>query len=202
MIKNMSILTILLSLLLWGLVHSVLASHAFKAASTRALGQGFMRGYRFFYNVFSLLTFLPVLYLVRVLPDAPLYSVSAPISYAMMLGQGLAAIMLVVGVLQTDTLSFVGLRQIFEQEKPSQLVTRGLYRLVRHPLYTAGLLFLWLSPQVTVNSFTMYVGATIYILVGAFFEERKLLREFGAAYAEYKAKTPMLIPGWMPKKLI
>ena len=112
----------------------------------------------------------------------------------MMLGQGLAAIMLVVGVLQTDTLSFVGLRQFFEEEKPSQLVTRGLYRLVRHPLYTAGLLFLWLSPQVTVNSFTMYVGATVYILVGAYFEERKLLREFGTAYAEYKAKTPMLIP--------
>lgn len=190
----MSILTILLSLLLWGLVHSVLASHAFKAILNRTLGQGFMRGYRFFYNVFSLLTFLPVLYLVGVLPDAPLYSVPAPISYAMMLGQGLAAIMLVVGVLQTDTLSFVGLRQFFEEEKPSPLVTRGLYRLVRHPLYTAGLLFLWLSPQVTVNSFTMYVGATIYILVGAYFEERKLLREFGAAYAEYKSKTPMLIP--------
>ena len=189
----MSILTILL---LWGLVHSVLASHAFKAALTRALGQGFMRGYRFFYNVFALITFLPVLYLVGVLPDAPLYSVPAPISYALMLGQGLAAIMLVVGVLQTDTLSFVGLRQFFEEEKPSQLVTRGLYRLVRHPLYTAGLLFLWLSPQVTVNSFTLYIGATIYILIGAYFEERKLLREFGAAYAEYKSKTPMLIP-WL-----
>ena len=195
----MSILAILLSLLLWGLVHSVLASHAVKAALTRALGQGFMRGYRFFYNVFAFITFLPVLYLVRALPDAPLYSVPAPISYAMTLGQGLAAIMLVVGVLQTDTLAFVGLRQFFEQEKPAQLVTRGLYRLVRHPLYTAGLLFLWLSPQATVNSFTMYVGATIYILVGAYFEERKLLREFGAAYAEYKARTPMLIPGWMPK---
>jgi protein-S-isoprenylcysteine O-methyltransferase Ste14 len=31
--------------------------------------------------------------------------------------------------------------------------------------------------------------------VGAFFEERKLEREFGAAYTEYKAATPMLIPG-------
>lgn len=192
----MSILTILLSLLLWGLIHSVLASHAFKATLTRALGQTLMRGYRFFYNVFSLLTFLPILYLVATLPNVPLYSVPAPISYAMILGQGLAALLLVVGVLQTDTLSFVGLRQFFEEEKPSPLVTRGLYRLVRHPLYTAGLLFLWLSPQVTVNSFTMYVGATIYILIGAYFEERKLLREFGAVYAEYKSKTPMLIP-WM-----
>jgi protein-S-isoprenylcysteine O-methyltransferase Ste14 len=57
------------------------------------------------------------------------------------------------------------------------------------------LLLLWCSPSVSVNSFTLYLGATIYILVGAYFEERKLLREFGQAYAEYKAKTPMLLPG-------
>ena len=192
----MSTIYILLSLLLWGLVHSLLASLAFKAWLTNLLGKSLMRGYRLFYNIFSLVTFLPILYLVATLPDAPLYSVLAPISYLMLLGQGVGAVLLLVGVLQTDTLYFVGLRQFFEQEQPAKFVTNGLYRLVRHPLYTAGLLFLWLSPQVTVNSFTLYVAVTIYILIGAFFEERKLLREFGAAYAEYKTKTPMLIP-WL-----
>ncbi|MFZ5857686.1 MAG: methyltransferase family protein [Chloroflexota bacterium] len=190
----MNILCIILSLLLWGVIHSLLASNAFKQWLTRLVGQRLMRAYRLSYNAFSLISFLPILYLVAVLPDAPLYYVPAPISYAMILGQGLAAILLLVGVLQTDTLAFVGLRQLFEEEKPAKFVTNGLYRLVRHPLYTAGLLFLWLSPQVTVNSFTLYVGATIYILIGAYFEERKLSREFGAAYAEYKSKTPMLIP--------
>lgn len=192
----MSILYIILFLLLWGAIHSLLASNTFKAWLTNLLGKLLMRGYRLFYNFFSLVSFLPILYLVATLPDSPLYSVPAPISYAMILGQGLAAILLLVGVLQTDTLSFVGLRQLFEEEKPAKFVTSGLYRLVRHPLYTAGLLFLWLSPQMTINSFTLNVGATVYILVGAFFEERKLTREFGAAYAEYKSKTPMLIP-WL-----
>lgn len=192
----MGILYILISLLLWGLVHSLLASNAFKAWLTDSLGKSLMRGYRLFYNFFSLVSFLPILYLVAVLPNAPLYSVPAPISYVMLLGQGFGVVLLVVGVLQTDTLSFVGLRQLFEEEKPAKFVTNGLYRLVRHPLYTAGLLFLWLSPQVTVNSFTMYVVATIYILIGATFEERKLSREFGDVYAEYKSKTPMLIP-WL-----
>lgn len=192
----MSILFIILSLLLWGLIHSLLASNAFKAWLTDLLGKSLMRGYRLSYNVFSLVSFLPVLYLVATLPDAPLYSVPAPWSYLMLLGQGVGAALLLVGILQTDTLYFVGLRQFFEQEQPAKFVTNGLYRLVRHPLYTAGLLFLWLSPQVTVNSFTLYVGATVYILIGATFEERKLSREFGAAYAEYRAKTPMLIP-WL-----
>jgi protein-S-isoprenylcysteine O-methyltransferase Ste14 len=66
---------------------------------------------------------------------------------------------------------------------------------VRHPLYTFGLLILWLSPRVTVNSFLVCVAATLYTLVGAYFEERKLLREFGQAYAEYRRVTPMVIPG-------
>lgn len=190
----MSILFLLLSLLLWGLIHSLFASLAFKSFLANLVGKSLMRGYRLFYNIFSLVTFLPILYLVATLPDAPLYSVPAPISYVMLLGQGLGAALLIVGVLQTDTLSFVGLRQLVQEESPAALVTNGLYRLVRHPLYTAGLLVLWLSPQVTVNSFTLYVAATIYIFIGAYFEERKLLREFGAAYVEYKAKTPMLIP--------
>jgi protein-S-isoprenylcysteine O-methyltransferase Ste14 len=38
------------------------------------------------------------------------------------------------------------------------------------------------------------IGLTVYILIGALFEERKLLREFGEAYAEYRRRTPMLIP--------
>jgi protein-S-isoprenylcysteine O-methyltransferase Ste14 len=110
-------------------------------------------------------------------------------------GQLLAAFFLLVAVLQTDTLSFVGLRQLFEKESTGGLVTRGLYRVVRHPLYTFGLLFIWLSPTVTQNSLTVYIGATIYTLLGAYFEERKLLQDFGDAYAEYRRKTPMLIPG-------
>jgi len=192
----MSILFITFSLLLWGLIHSILASLGFKSLLTNLLGKSLMRGYRLFYNIFSAISFLPILWLVATLPDARLYSIPAPWSYLMLLGQGVSAMLLLIGVLQTDTLSFVGLRQFFEQEKPAEFVTGGLYRLVRHPLYTAGLLFLWLSPQVTVNSFTMYVAATIYILIGAYFEERKLLREFGDVYAEYKSRTPMLVP-WL-----
>jgi protein-S-isoprenylcysteine O-methyltransferase Ste14 len=191
----MSILYISLSLLLWGAAHSFLASLSFKDLLAAVVGKPLMRGYRFSYNVFSLLTFLPVLYLAATLPNAPLYVVPAPISNVMTIGQGVGVILLIIGVLNTDTLSFIGLSQFFPEEKPAALVTSGLYRFVRHPLYTAGLMMLWLSPNVSVNSFTLYVGATIYILVGAYFEERKLLREFGQSYAEYKSKTPMLIPG-------
>ena len=196
----MSILILLLAIGLWGAVHSLLASGRAKGAAQRWLGPTAVRGYRLAYNIFSVLSFLPLGWLLLVLPDKPFYSVPAPWSYLMRLGQAAAAMLLVIGVLQTDTLAFVGLRQLFAPENSSGLVTDGLYRFVRHPLYTAGLLLMWLTPQVSFNIFAAHAALTVYLLIGARFEERKLLREFGEAYAAYRSHTPMLIPALSPKK--
>jgi protein-S-isoprenylcysteine O-methyltransferase Ste14 len=185
----MNTFIILLSLALWGVVHSILASHF-----TKDMFKG-VRLYRLGYNAFALITFAPILYLLVILEDLPLYQVSAPWSWVMFGGQALSVLLLLVAVLQTDTLSFVGLRQLFEDEKPGQLVTRGLYNLVRHPLYLFSLTFLWLSPSMSVNSLVFNIGVTLYFIIGAYFEERKLLRDFGEAYAEYKRRTPFLVPG-------
>jgi protein-S-isoprenylcysteine O-methyltransferase Ste14 len=185
---------LILAVVLWGLIHSFTASLGFKEFLRRTLGDGFMRGYRLLYNLFSAVSFAPILYLMLILPDRSLYQVPSPWNALMLAGQALSALLLLLAVLQTDTLSFVGLRQLFEPETPGRLVTGGFYRYMRHPLYTFGLLILWLSPRVTLNSFIVYLSLTAYILIGAYFEERKLLREFGQAYADYKTVTPMLIP--------
>jgi protein-S-isoprenylcysteine O-methyltransferase Ste14 len=189
----MSIFILLLALTIWGVVHSFLASHLAKDLFRFKVGQ--MDFYRLAYNIFAGISFLPILYLMATLPNQVVYEVPSPWNLVMFGGQLLSAILLLTAFLQTDSLSFVGLRQLFEKEKSGTLVTRGLYRVVRHPLYTFGLLFIWLTPTVSQNSLTVYIGATIYTLIGAYFEERKLLREFGDNYAKYKQNTPMLIPG-------
>lgn len=186
---------VIFSIALWGIVHSLLASFSFKDFLRRLLGNRFMKFYRLIYNVFAVVSIAPVVYLMIVLPDKNLYQVPAPWSYLMLAGQGLSALFLIAAILQTDILSFIGLRQVIEEEREGKLVTHGLYRFVRHPLYTFGLLILWLSPGMSVNSFIVYLSLTVYILVGAFFEERKLLREFGEDYANYRSVTPMLVPG-------
>ena len=186
----MSILILFVSLALWGYVHSVLASYFAK----RKINLG--RWYRLAYNAFALLSFAAILTLMRTLPDRLIYQVPAPWNILMFGGQLLAILLLLIVIMQTDILSFIGFRQLSEGEQPGKLITRGLYRLVRHPLYTAILLFIWLTPTMTQNSLTVYLGATAYILVGAYFEEKKLSREFGESYVEYKRKTPMLIPGF------
>jgi protein-S-isoprenylcysteine O-methyltransferase Ste14 len=111
--------------------------------------------------------------------------------------QVLAVVVLIAGVRQTGISSFIGLRQLMlpEDTSPPRLVTDGLYRYVRHPLYTAGLVFIWLLPILTWNLLALNLGLTAYIFIGAYFEERKLLLEFGESYTEYRNRTPMLIPG-------
>jgi methanethiol S-methyltransferase len=180
---------------LWAIVHSLLASMNVKDFARRALGDGFMKFYRLLYNIFAVISIVPALYLMISLPDIILYQVLAPWKYLMLAGQVLSTFLLSVAVMQTDLLSFAGLRQLVEEEKKGNLVTGGLYRSVRHPLYAFSLLILWLSPSMSLNSFVLYASLTIYVLIGIFFEERKLLREFGQAYADYRSSTPMLLPG-------
>ena len=185
---------LIIAVILWGIIHSFMASFRFKDFLRRTLGDGFMKFYRLLYNIFSVVSFVPILYLMVVLPNEDLYQMPPPWSGLMLAGQGISVILLFVAVLQTDTLSFVGLRQLFEEEKSGRLIVSGFYRYVRHPLYTFSLLILWLSPTMSINSFIVYLALTVYILIGAYFEERKLVREFGQEYEDYRSVTPMLVP--------
>ncbi len=191
----MNLVWLSLSVLLWGLAHSLLASLQAKAFAARLFGTSADRFYRLAYNIFSGLSLLPIAWLFLILPDRVLYAVPLPWKVVMVLGQILAGIFLLVGVLQTGAMSFVGVSQLLSPPgQPLKLVTNGLYHYIRHPLYAAGLVFIWLSPGMTVNQLVLCAAGTVYIIIGARFEERKLRREFGDSYVTYAKATPMLIP--------
>ena len=183
---------------LWGVVHSILASHGFKHLVRQAMGAAaFFQLYRFAYNLFSFASLFPIALMLFVFPDRLLYAIPEPWNYLTTVIQGLAVFALIAGVMQTGPLEFAGLAQLmpsYGESKPAELVTGGLYAYVRHPLYTAGLIFIWFSSEMTVNRLVLWAVFTVYIVIGAFFEERKLLKDFGSVYAEYKSRTPMLIP--------
>lgn len=187
---------VLLAVGLYGLLHSLLASLWAKARARQAFGSASERWYRLAFNAFAVLSLLPVLALPALLTDRGLYRLPAPWLYLTLVGQGLAALALLVGLLQTGVGSFLGLSQLRQPAAGGQpeLVLRGLYGWVRHPLYTAGLLFIWLLPVMTVNLLALNLGLTLYIVIGAVFEERKLVREFGQAYLDYQRRVPMLVP--------
>jgi protein-S-isoprenylcysteine O-methyltransferase Ste14 len=193
---------ILLSIGLYGAVHSLLASNLAKQMAAKRFGQDvYQRYYRLFFSAVGGLTFLPVLALTSLLPDQTLYTIPSPWIYLTLGIQGLAVIGLVIGVMQTGASKFLGIQQWLSYDPqrttplPEKLVLTGLYRWVRHPLYTCTYLFLWLTPVMTWNLLALNLGVTIYMYIGTFFEEHKLVEQFGKDYEEYRAQTPRIIPG-------
>jgi protein-S-isoprenylcysteine O-methyltransferase Ste14 len=189
-------LATLLAVALYGALHSLLASLRAKALARRILGPASSRLYRLGYNLVGVLTLLPVLAIPARQPGLLLYRVPWPWSGLMLAGQALALVTTLVGLLQTDLAGFLGLRQLLEGEPegPPKLVLTGLYRWVRHPLYTAGLAFLWLSPLMTTSTLALFTGLSLYLYIGSLFEERRLVREFGQAYLDYQHRVPRLMP--------
>jgi protein-S-isoprenylcysteine O-methyltransferase Ste14 len=189
-------LVVFLGVLVYGIVHSLFASTSIKSFVRRSFGSHTDRWYRLAYNIFAIISLLPVLALPALLPDKPIYVVTVPWIYLMLLGQVLSVGLLLVGLLQTGLWSFLGFRQLVTggEHNETRVVVSGLYRFVRHPLYTAGLIFIWLAPVMTNNLFALNLGLSIYIVFGAYLEERRLEQEFGEAYSTYKKSTPMLVP--------
>jgi protein-S-isoprenylcysteine O-methyltransferase Ste14 len=187
-------LWLIILVLFWGFLHSLLASKKAKELARRWLGDQSMRFYRLGYNVFACVCFLPVLAALLLIPDHILYLVPLPWSLLLIAGELLAFVALLVAFLQADIREFLGIGQLGESPRPSQLTTAGLYRYVRHPLYTAGLVFIWLMPLMTFNILAVNIALTVYVIIGAYIEERKLRREFKQVYVDYMAVTPMFIP--------
>jgi protein-S-isoprenylcysteine O-methyltransferase Ste14 len=191
---------ILFTCAIYGFLHSLLASNAAKAFARRHIGQvAFQRFYRLFFVLVAAVTTLVPLALVPLLPDRIIYLIPAPWLYLSTAIQGLALIALLIGVLQTGALTFLGVKQLLETTPgrgiPEKLIVGGLYRWVRHPLYTAAFLILWLVPLMTWNLLALNLGFSAYLVIGTINEERKLVDQFGEAYEQYRQKTPRIIPG-------
>jgi len=179
----------------WAVVHSLLASLRFKDWTRRQLGAGVDRWYRLAYVVLATVTSLPLLLMVGPLPDRTLYVIASPWRWLMAGGQVAALAGLAGAVSQTGPSYFLGLSQLFgKQPTASSLQVRGFYCWVRHPLYLFAILFLWLTPGMTVNLLTFYGLMTLYFIAGSVHEERRLIAEFGAAYRDYQRQVPRLIP--------
>jgi len=98
-----------------------------------------------------------------------------------------------------DHLELVGLRQAGwaaarDPGQTADLYGGGLYAVVRHPLMTGLVLAFWATPRMGASHLVFALAATGYIAVGIRFEERDLRTTFGAAYDDYAARVPAVVP--------
>jgi methanethiol S-methyltransferase len=170
--------------------HSLLAVPAVKERLCQRLGRS-CRFYRLTYNVLSLILFGWVL---AAWPFSPvLYFLPGAWSLAGYLGQVMLLVALIRCIAQTGLGDFVGFAST-GHELSAKLITTGSYRHVRHPLYSLSMLFFFLNPVMTEKWLTLSIMATLYFLIGAVVEERRLIRHFGSEYAQYQQTVPMFVP--------
>jgi len=81
-------------------------------------------------------------------------------------------------------------------EKTTQLVTKGVYGYIRHPMYSSLLCLAWgiLCKDPTPAAGLLAAAATGSLAATARADEAECLRFFGPAYREYKKRTKMFIP--------
>lgn len=196
----MSLFTELLLLaLLWVVyfaVHSLLASLWVKTwLAQRA--PTLLPAYRLLFNLIATVLLIPIVLLIWQSDAPPLWAWRGIWGW---LADGLALAIL-GGFIWTmghyQGMDFLGLSQWrtgqSQIEDTEGLSLSPLHRVVRHPWYFLSLLLIWsrdMPPAMLISA----VAISLYLVVGSWLEEAKLVRRFGAAYERYQQQVPGLVP--------
>jgi len=81
--------------------------------------------------------------------------------------------------------------------KKSNLITTGVYRVVRHPIYSGTLISVlgWTILLKSIISIVYFPFLFLWYFLGTFVEERILIEQYGDQYLDYKKKvTKRFIP--------
>jgi protein-S-isoprenylcysteine O-methyltransferase Ste14 len=190
-------LSILGASVLFGALHSTLASNWMKRLSARAWPTFASKYYRLGYVVMASLTSLAFASTVVLLPDQRIYAIPFPFVLLTLAIQLAAILAAFLSMWQGGMMSFLGVDVLLNRKLTSPdetLKVDGFYKYMRHPIYSFSFLVMWLFPVMTWNLLAFFLGCTVYSLIGSYFEEKRLLVQFGESYKAYQAKTPAFIP--------
>ncbi len=85
---------------------------------------------------------------------------------------------------------------LYSFEKTSDLIDTGIYKYIRHPLYSSLLFLTWgiFLKQITLPLFLISLISTIFLFLTAIFDEIECLEYFGERYKSYMKRTKRFIP--------
>lgn len=171
-------------------LHSILASNSVKQKMLAFVSQ---RVYRLIYSLISTIGLVVLFLYADTLDQTVLYRQHQGLRYVGLVFATYGVIIIRQAFKQYSLKEFVGLG---EEQKEQPLQTSGILSKVRHPLYSGTIVLLigyvLFSPKVT--TLVSVVCIFIYLPIGIWLEERKLIVLYGDAYRQYKTRVPMLIP--------
>lgn len=171
-------------------LHSVLATEHIKEKARRLLKSRFHL-YRLAYSILAVIGLFALLFFNGRLATDRFFESTGFVRYASLM-LTTAGVMIVQRSFRNYSLKgFLGLA-----EEKQELKTDGLLHYVRHPIY-AGLVlitigfFLFIPDWPTLLSCSCLI---IYLPIGIYLEEKKLIKQFGEPYLQYKKEVPAIFP--------
>jgi len=111
------------------------------------------------------------------------------------LSTALIALSIVIGLMAVINMKLNNLNIVPTLKDNHQLVTHGIYRLIRHPMYTSVLLFcLAFTLTIADNQAVVVMFILLIDLILKSNVEEKLLSEHFDTYSNYKTKTGRFLP--------
>ena len=180
---------------LFAVQHSVMARPAFKRWWTRIVPAGAERST---YVLFSSLILILLFWQWRPLGTS-VWALSGPAAQLVMALFALGWLVVLASTFMLSHFQLFGLSQAYAalRDRAVEAIpfhTPMLYGLVRHPIMLGFIIAFWAAPVMSLGHLVFAISTTLYILAALQFEEADLMAAFGAKYAEYRRRTPMLIP--------
>jgi protein-S-isoprenylcysteine O-methyltransferase Ste14 len=198
----------------FGLLHSIGAQEPFKQALSRWAGSFFVD--YFWRLVYCGLSYWALYYGIASLhwarnTEYDVWLIAYPdwlwqITIVLHLG---SVALLYTAFLQSDYLEFLGLKQAYQgllsilgRTPPTsdiklfgthRLEVRGVYGWIRHPMMVAGLLFL-LTSGPSLNNIVYTAMYTAYMVIGGYYEERRMIKIFEDDYRRYQRRVGAFFP--------
>lgn len=85
---------------------------------------------------------------------------------------------------------------LYKFEKTTELVESGIFKYIRHPLYTSLLFLTWgiFLKNPVVELFIISVLSSVFLYFTAYFDEKECISYFGEKYQTYMKKTKRFVP--------
>ncbi|MDA8173707.1 MAG: hypothetical protein M0018_03840 [Nitrospiraceae bacterium] len=187
----------------FALIHSFFAAGWTKNFIGTIIGRRALAGlYRLGYTVLSVVITAAAAHVILSLPDRKLLVIRPLAVGVMILIETAGAIFGALAFRKIDFLEFIGVRQAVSYisgrtvEVPGDeaFISKGVYSVVRHPLYLAGITVFTFFPFFTMNRIIVSAVADIYFLWGAWIEDKRMLDQFGEQYRNYMRSVPAIVP--------
>jgi methanethiol S-methyltransferase len=178
------------------IIHSLTASLGFKNWCF-SLWPNLKLTYRLWFNILSSILLVPLIILLVIYPGEILWQWTGWQAVFVNILAVSAAIGFYFSLSDYNMTEFWGINifsgQISKNLPKEQFYIGRFHLYVRHPWYFFLLIILW-TRDMTTYQFLTAVLISLYLIIGSYLEEQKMISYFGEVYRMYQQKVAGLIP--------